>query len=51
MKVLEATGGQSAAGMNGSERKDEDGALEVKAVEVCALLSVSASRFAVVIHR
>ena len=50
MEFLEAAGGESAAGMDGGEREDEDGALEVEAVEVCALSSVSASSSAVVDH-
>lgn len=50
MEFLEAAGGESAAGMDGGEREDEDGALEVEAVEVCALPLRSASSSAVVVH-
>ena len=50
MEFLEAAGGESAAGMDGGEREDEDGALEVEAVEVCALSSLSASSSAVVVR-
>ena len=50
MEFLEAAGGESAAGVHGGEREDEDGTFEVEAVEVCALALLLASSSAVVVH-